>query len=158
MGNRREPRRRLLLAPGERPHTVTEQLYSVSTAAVLVSMAADRHFVFCLLRFQCPADGEISEACFQSHPLEFARTTSAILYSNRTRVSIPLTTTRAGTVPAGSQWARNPVPGCYLCDAYKTCGPTLDPVSGLGDGPDKEDACFGPATGARCQVYNPYHS
>jgi hypothetical protein len=103
---------------------------------------------------QCPADGEISEACFQSHPLEFAGTTSDILYPNRTRVPIPLTTTRAGTVPKGSQWAKNPIPGCYLCDAYESCGPTLDPVSGMGASPDKEDTCFGPTTEARCQAKN----
>mmetsp|Transcript_22066 Transcript_22066/g.57571 ORF Transcript_22066/g.57571 Transcript_22066/m.57571 type:complete len:416 (-) Transcript_22066:248-1495(-) len=27
-----------------------------------------------------------------------------------------------GTFPTGSQWKRDPIPGCYLCDAYKTCG------------------------------------
>ena len=137
-----------LVSDAHRPHTSP---VSVLRSSSLWPLTGTLFLSACV---QCPADGEISEACFQSHPLEFAATTSDILYSNRTRVPIPLTTTRAGTVPKGSQWAKNPIPGCYLCDAYETCGPTLDPVSGMGASPDKEDACFGPATEARCQATN----
>ena len=93
---------------------------------------------------------DVTEACFQSHQLDFAGTTSDILFANGTRVSIPLTTTRIGTYPEGSQWARNPIPGCYLCDAYETCGPTLAPVSGI---PSK-DACAAVTTEANCKATN----
>ena len=47
----------------------------------------------------------------------------------------PLTSTRVGTSPPGSQWARDPIPGCYLCDAHATCGTPLAPVPGTTDDP-----------------------
>ena len=100
----------------------------------------------------CPADpaGDINEACFQRHQLDFAGTTSDILYANGTRVEIPRSTTRTGTYPPGSQWARNPIPGCYLCDAYQACGATLAPVSGI----PPEDPCTACTEGmcAKCNA------
>ena len=100
----------------------------------------------------CPAApaGDINEACFQTHQLDFAGTTSDILYSNGTRITIPLTTTTIGTFPKGSQWAKNPIPGCYMCDAYQTCGATLAPVSGI----PSEDPCSACETEANCKTTN----
>jgi len=83
----------------------------------------------------CPSDGLVNEECFQAHPLDFAggdNPTADILYPNGTRITFPLVTTRVGTSPAGSQWARDPIPGCYVCDAYEKCGAPLAPVSGSG--------------------------
>jgi len=81
----------------------------------------------------CPSDGVVNEECFQAHPLDFAGETADILYPNGTRITFPLSITRTGTSPPGSQWARDPIPGCYTCDAYQTCGAPLAPVSGTGD-------------------------
>jgi hypothetical protein len=100
----------------------------------------------------CPAApvGDINETCFQSHQLDFAGNTSDVLYTNGTRVAIPRTTTRTGTYPPNSQWARNPIPGCYLCDAYQTCGATLAAVSGI----PAEDPCTACATEDVCKATN----
>jgi hypothetical protein len=40
-------------------------------------------------------------------------------YDNLVRLpdyEIPATRVSVGTYPKGSQWTRNPVPGCYFCD------------------------------------------
>ena len=129
----------------------------------------------------CPADpvDAINEACFQSNQLDFAGNSSEILFGNGTRIPFPRQTTREGTYPTGSEWARNPVPGCYLCDAYETCGPTIAPVGGGcstcttetechatnatstaackwtsegGKCKVPPDACTGPATAASCEA------
>ena len=62
----------------------------------------------------CPADDPrgLSEACFQDTPLDFDRTKQTLVWNNGTRFSmgdkaIFVTT---GTFPAGSMWARNPIP------------------------------------------------
>jgi hypothetical protein len=49
-------------------------------------------------------------------------------YPNGSRVEMPLRMTTEGTFPAGSQWARDPIPECYICDAYKSCGSPLKPI------------------------------
>jgi hypothetical protein len=80
----------------------------------------------------CPNDGRatVDEACFQAHPLDFAGNTSEILHADGTRIAFPLRTTRVGTTPAGSEWARDPIPQCYVCDAYAACGAPLAPAPG----------------------------
>ena len=75
----------------------------------------------------CKADGNITEECFQAGHLEFAGETQWARYPNGTQVEMPLRMTAVGTFPKGSQWARDPIPECYECDAYKTCGAPLPP-------------------------------
>jgi len=78
----------------------------------------------------CKADGEISEECFQKIPLKFAGNTSAVIYSDGSRKEFKMEKVTEGTYPQGSEWARDPVPGCYMCDAYTNCGSPLPPVPG----------------------------
>ena len=135
------------------PHGKPEEWKRGETADVAWAIAANHGGGYSYRLCPAPTGGggvDVTEACFQSHQLDFAGTTSDILFANGTRVSIPLTTTRIGTYPEGSQWARNPIPGCYLCDAYETCGPTLAPVSGI---PSK-DACAAVTTEANCKATN----
>lgn len=56
--------------------------------------------------------GRVSEACFQQHPLDFAGDVQWLQHLNGSRYQIPMTTLSVGTTPAGSQWARQPIPGC----------------------------------------------
>ena len=75
----------------------------------------------------CKADGNITEQCFQAGHLEFAGQSQWIRYPNGSQAEMPLRMTDIGTTPSGSQWARDPVPQCYECDAYETCGAPLPP-------------------------------
>lgn len=84
----------------------------------------------------CPLGGAVNESCFQAHPLRFAGTTHELRFDNTSYqynqpvrlpgFEIPRLTTTQGTFPAGSEWARNPVPGCKMCD-QNSCGPGLLP-------------------------------
>ena len=85
----------------------------------------------------CPLDqGQVSEECFQKHVLRFYGDTHEIRHDNRTfqydkmfkpdAYHIPRQTTTEGTNPAGSEWARVPIPACRLCDQF-ICGPGLYP-------------------------------
>ena len=58
----------------------------------------------------CPAEEKPSEECFQRHPLPFMRDRQAILLANGTALPIPGTFVDVGTLPAGSTWAKNPLP------------------------------------------------
>jgi len=78
----------------------------------------------------CKSDGNVTEECFQRTPLKFAGDTQWILYPNGTRRAFPLTKVTEGVFPEGSEWARDPVPGCNICDPYKQCGAPLTPVPG----------------------------
>ena len=98
-----------------------------------------------MIRYSLSLISSSLNKCFQKHPLDFAGTTSDILYPNGTRITFPLKTTRVGTSPPGSQWARDPVPGCYMCDAYQQCGAPLAPVPGTGD------ICSNMTTEAKCE-------
>lgn len=76
----------------------------------------------------------VNEACFQNTTLRFSGDTQWIHYGeaagsklNGTRVPIPLTRVDVGTFPKGSEWARNEIPACLLCDQGSTCGPRVDP-------------------------------
>eukprot|EP00656_Telonema_subtile_P058353 TRINITY_DN9861_c0_g1_i1.p1 TRINITY_DN9861_c0_g1~~TRINITY_DN9861_c0_g1_i1.p1 ORF type:complete len:290 (-),score=43.71 TRINITY_DN9861_c0_g1_i1:321-1190(-) len=75
----------------------------------------------------CSTDGEVTEECFQKHPLDFKGENSRILWANGTSYPFPRVSTNQGTNPASSQWARNPIPVCHLCDFYETCGPEVTP-------------------------------
>ena len=111
----------------------------------------------------CPSDGNVNEACFQRTQLDFAGKTSDVLWPNGTRLSFPRVTTSKGTYPKNSEWARNPIPGCYLCDAYETCGAPLAPVSGTCaiknacTSVKSQDECTATATpeGGTCKWYGP---
>lgn len=80
---------------------------------------------------QLDSDG-ISEECFQSGGLDFVGNSSWFLYTDGTKTEIPRTTV---TLPDGSHWAMNPIPGCYACDTLSTCGPPMDPVPSPGASP-----------------------
>jgi len=79
----------------------------------------------------CKKGGNVSEACFQQNVLRFAGNTSWLQYSDRIpnregylklpRFELPLVKVSDGTFPAGSEWARNPIPSCAYCDQTK-CG------------------------------------
>merc|ERR1712048_893904 len=67
----------------------------------------------------------VTEECFQQTPLSFVGETQWIHFDNGTRVAIPALRTKEGTTPPGSQWTRNPVPGCFNplpLGQYKTNG------------------------------------
>ena len=82
----------------------------------------------------CKANGNVSEACFQANPLRFAGETSWIAYPDGTRSAFPMAKVAQGTFPKGSEWARDPVPGCVVCDSFSTCGAPLKPVPGYDGG------------------------
>lgn len=77
----------------------------------------------------CKKSDGISEKCFQQAPLKFAGNTSAIVKSDGSKTVFPMTKVTTGTWPAGSEWARNPVPGCKMCRSVREkCGSPLAPV------------------------------
>jgi len=74
-----------------------------------------------------PAEGRtgVTEECFQRTPLSLVGDKQWIQFDNGTRSEIPARRTTEGTFPAGSQWTRNPVPGCFNplpFGQYKTNG------------------------------------
>lgn len=62
----------------------------------------------------CPREADLTEECFQQHPLPFAGKTF-LEWGNGTRLPIPGRFLSDGTQPAGSVWARQPIPfkPCY---------------------------------------------
>ena len=64
----------------------------------------------------CPAEEELTEACFNKYPLQFATNFHTLEYSNSSNpvevktMVINGTYTVTGTLPVGSTWARNPLP------------------------------------------------
>eukprot|EP00931_Biecheleriopsis_adriatica_P086511 TRINITY_DN61171_c0_g1_i1.p1 TRINITY_DN61171_c0_g1~~TRINITY_DN61171_c0_g1_i1.p1 ORF type:complete len:389 (+),score=53.25 TRINITY_DN61171_c0_g1_i1:78-1244(+) len=81
----------------------------------------------------CPKNGTISEECFQQHVLSFEGDKQWIQYGSLSILGSPLkwtslgiemnprqeirrTVVTEGTYPAGSEWARNPVPSCNMYD------------------------------------------
>ena len=80
----------------------------------------------------CPAGQPPTEACFQRTPLPFAAAPTQWLEWTQTwggnhtqtrRVAIPRVTVAVGTVPAGSAWARVPIPGCRFTGDEKGLRP-----------------------------------
>merc|ERR1712032_1480916 len=57
---------------------------------------------------------DITEECFQQTPLRFVGNTQWLqnMQNESTRVEIPAVRTDVGTIPAGSQWTRLPIPAC----------------------------------------------
>jgi len=80
-----------------------------------------------------PIDPDVTEECFQQNVLKFATDSSWIEFPNGTRIEFPLTKVTEGTYPAGSEWARNPIPTCLFVDRYDTCGPVPAPTGFLPD-------------------------
>jgi len=64
----------------------------------------------------CPATEELTEACFQQHPLDFNQDKQAILFPNGTSVAIQGVFIDEGTTPKGSQWVR-----CTKHAWYQAC-------------------------------------
>lgn len=58
----------------------------------------------------CPAHEALTESCFQRMPLEFNQSQQALVWNNGTRYPIKGVFVDKGTWPAGSTWARNPIP------------------------------------------------
>lgn len=75
----------------------------------------------------CPSHGAVNEECFQRGALRFAGNKSWIVYTDGTRKEFARTTVSDGTYPSGSEWARNPVPGCRMCPIYPSCGSPVEP-------------------------------
>lgn len=103
----------------------------------------------------CKKSDGISEECFQRTPLKFAGNTSFIINPDGSTKEFPMTKVTKGTWPAGSEWARDPVPGCKMCDsALDTCGAPLPPVpsdkpgGGWNDPWNVQVDCYGNCCGA----------
>lgn len=58
----------------------------------------------------CPADEDLTEECFQKHPLQFAGIETALQFTNGSRQTVNAMRTTVGTTPKFSQWTRNPIP------------------------------------------------
>jgi len=60
----------------------------------------------------------ITEECFQSTPLKFAGDKQWVQFGEdaMNRIEFQANYTDVGTTPAGSQWAKNPIPGCSTAD------------------------------------------
>jgi len=77
----------------------------------------------------CKKSDGISEECFQRTPLKFAGNTSFVINPDGSTFEFPMTKVTQGTSPAGSEWARDPIPGCKVCeDSLAHCGAPLPPV------------------------------
>jgi len=104
----------------------------------------------------CKVSDGISEECFQRTPLKFAGNNSQIIHSDGTLDhEFPRRLVTEGTIPAGSEWAMDPIPGCKVCeDAREHCGAPLDPVPEDQEGGRSTDAwntqvtCYGLCAGA----------
>lgn len=82
----------------------------------------------------CKNDGDsggVNEACFEKNVLQFAGTTQFIVYTDGKWSEIQRVTVTQGTHPAGSEWARFPVPSCDVCNPSTECGEPLMPTSGM---------------------------
>jgi len=74
----------------------------------------------------CPASEELTEECFQKHPLDFVPEKAALLFADGGRLSIDPVHVNEGTYPAGSQWARIPIAPTKL-GPFCIPGPKDDP-------------------------------
>lgn len=61
---------------------------------------------------------DVGENCFRQNPLRFADERHIIRWRNGKEQEIPAMQTDIGTVPAGSQWRRNPIPATEFCDMW----------------------------------------
>jgi len=62
----------------------------------------------------CPAGEPLTEACFQKHQLDFVQDQQGIVFKNGTVQLIKGTFITEGTHPAGSMWAKMPIPADWL--------------------------------------------
>ncbi len=102
---------------------------------------------------------EATEECFQQHPLEFAESNQYIEYCDSKNQyppysaksgpfspcsgqghKIPAMDISVGTVPAGSTWRRNPIPGCRAAN-----GGAFGESCGQHNGTRPDDYQFPPA-------------
>ena len=60
----------------------------------------------------CPADEQLTEACFQRTPLEFHGDTTTLRLASGAEIAVNATLLNEGTTPKGSTWKMNPVPEC----------------------------------------------
>ena len=89
----------------------------------------------------CPAGAPLTEACFQQHHLDFVQDKQALVFPNGTRLPsaewlVPPVFVNQGTSPAGSTWARLPLPGTvygHRCACDLT--PTWNGTNKHGDQP-----------------------
>ena len=58
----------------------------------------------------CPLNSELTEACMQETPVPFAEN-SKLMLGNGTMMTLNSTFVVEGTLPAGSTWQMNPIPG-----------------------------------------------
>jgi len=58
----------------------------------------------------CPLKSDLTEACFQQTPMPFAGN-SKLMLGNGTMMTLNSTFVSEGTLPAGSTWQMNPIPG-----------------------------------------------
>jgi hypothetical protein len=58
----------------------------------------------------CPLNSELTEDCFQQTPMEFAGN-SKLMIGNGKVITLNSTFVSEGTLPAGSTWQVNPIPG-----------------------------------------------
>ena len=93
----------------------------------------------------CPASEPPTEACFARTPLEFVREKHALRWNNGTTLRIEGVFVDTGTRPAGSTWARNPIPRINF-DSHSSGQPAS--ASGCSEHP-------APATGAACRQFAP---
>eukprot|EP00437_Effrenium_voratum_P054529 CAMPEP_0181533966 /NCGR_PEP_ID=MMETSP1110-20121109/73449_1 /TAXON_ID=174948 /ORGANISM="Symbiodinium sp., Strain CCMP421" /LENGTH=413 /DNA_ID=CAMNT_0023665205 /DNA_START=54 /DNA_END=1296 /DNA_ORIENTATION=+ len=81
----------------------------------------------------CPKTRNITEECFQQHVLSFHGDKQWLVYGNMTqmgdpigsflpRIELPLVRVTEGTYPAGSEWARNPIPSCEMFSQAECAG------------------------------------
>jgi len=91
----------------------------------------------------CPADEPLTEDCFQRTPLGFDRAKQTLVWINGTRLPIHGMFVDQGVHPAGSTWARNPIP------RINTDNRGLDPAAAA--------ACPGPdgLSGPGCAQFQP---
>jgi lytic starch monooxygenase len=98
----------------------------------------------------CPAEKDITEACFHALPLTYADSgTQRLRYvylnntANTTEVTIPAVRVARGTIPEGSVWTRHPVPSGVTVPDWAPSGrrngkvPQFDPPAGC------DERCWG---------------
>jgi len=84
----------------------------------------------------CPADGDLSEACFQSNVLEWATNTTTARWPNGAHpdLNFRATDVSEGVIPQGAVWRKNPIPVCN-CLAGMDCDPNAKFVVGESENP-----------------------
>lgn len=103
----------------------------------------------------CKKSDGISEECFQRTPLRFASNTSFIIQPDGSTSPFPMMKVTEGTLPKGSEWARDPIPGCKMCeDARAKCGaplpavPMSQPGGGMNDPWNTQVDCYAACSGS----------